>query len=335
MWLLVIVMNWRDLRKKFWIFAKLRGRKFPLFMEKILEEEMPNEDLESRTNRSEDTIYEIKDLCDKMIWQAKDKPAFSSIKIPVDMDEASITLSPPKLSLFNDPSTSEREPSESMLVGLQLTKINPDKPSTSTQTGSMPFLNPCASPYQPVDHHTRVRPMFSNIRSKHGARPGVETMLGATFPPPGLRLELEKFDGDVMKFWDFKKKFKRHVEEVNSSHENRLAFLKSMCVGRTWDVVAGLSCLVCSEEAYARAWEKLEKRFGEMSNLMNRQCQELLDGPSIKEGDAEAMLRLSDKMYRYEISFQGWKKGWMLNSRDLMHSLFELLPYRMKSQFVG
>ena len=138
-----------------------------------------------------------------------------------------------------------------------------------------------------------------------------------------------------MKLWDFKKRFKRHVEEVYSSHEDRLAFLESMCVGRARDVVAGLSCLVCSEEAYARAWERLEKRFGETSKLMNRLRQELLDGPSIKEGDAEAMLRLSDKMYRCEISFQGWNKGWMLNSQDLMYSLFERLPYRIKSQFVG
>ena len=286
---------------------------------------MPDEDLESRANHPKDTILEIKNLCDKMIWKAKNKPASSSIRTPVDMDEASITSSPPKLSSFIDLSTSEREPTGSVLFGLRLTKINLDKPSASTQTGSMPFLNPCAALYQPVDHHMRMGSMFSNSNPKYGARPGVETMLWATFPPPGLRLDLEKFDGDVMKFWDFKKRFKRHVKDVYSSHEDRLAFFESLCVGTARDLVAGLSCMVFSEEAYARAWERLEKRFGDTSKLMSRLRQELLDGPSIKEGDAEAMLRLRDKMYRCEISFQGWNKDWMLNSQDLMHSLFERL----------
>ena len=68
---------------------------------------------------------------------------------------------------------------------------------------------------------------------------------------------------------------------------------------------------------------------------MNRLRQEFLDGPSRKEGDAETMLRLSDKKHPCETSFQGWNKSWMLNSQDLMHSLFEHLPYRTKSQFVG
>ena len=81
--------------------------------------------------------------------------------------------------------------------------------------------------------------------------------------------------------------------------------------------------------------EKVREEIGETSKLMNLLRQELLGGPFMKEGDGKAMLRLSDKMYHCEISFQGWNKGWMLNSQDLMHSLFERLPYRMKSQFVG
>ena len=98
-----------DISETSWEVSIIHGR--------ILEEEIANEDLESRANRLEDTIFEIKDLCNKMIRQAKNKPASSSIKIPEDMDEASITPSPPKLSHFNDPNTGEREPSGSVLVG--------------------------------------------------------------------------------------------------------------------------------------------------------------------------------------------------------------------------
>ena len=68
---------------------------------------------------------------------------------------------------------------------------------------------------------------------------------------------------------------------------------------------------------------------------MNRLKQELLDGPPIREDDAEGLLKLGDKMYRCEVSFQSWGKAWMLNNQELMHCLFERLPYRLKSQFVG
>ena len=125
------------------------------------------------------------------------------------------------------------------------------------------------------------------------------------------------------------------MEEVYHCAEDRIAFLESMCIGRARDAISGLACLLDSAEAYERAWERLEKRFGDPSKLMNRLKQELLEGPPIREGDAEGLLKLGDKMYRCEVSFQSWDKTWMLNSQELMHCLFERLPYRLKSQFVG
>ena len=40
-------------------------------------------------------------------------------------------------------------------------------------------------------------------------------------------------------------------------------------------------------------------------------------------------------MYRCETSFQGWGKEELLNSEELMQSLFMRLPYKLKTQFVA
>ena len=74
---------------------------------------------------------------------------------------------------------------------------------------------------------------------------------------PAPRLTLESFDGDIIKYWDYKKQFKRHVEDVYPSYDDRMAFLGSSCVGKAHKVIAGIGCLLDSCIAYMRAWDRL------------------------------------------------------------------------------
>ena len=120
--------------------------------------------------------------------------------------------------------------------------------------------------------------------------------------PPAPRLTLESFNGVVIKYWDFKRRFKRHVEEVYPSFEDRMAFLESSCIGRAREVITGIGCLLDSRTAYVKAWERLDKRFGNVKKLMAHLRGELLMGSAIKEGDAEGLMKLSDKMYQCEVT---------------------------------
>ena len=63
---------------------------------------------------------------------------------------------------------------------------------------------------------------------------------------------------------------------------------------------------------------------------MQHLLKELLNGPATKDGDAEGLLKFSDRMYRCEVTFDGLNEMWMLNSKDLMHDLFGRLPHRIK-----
>ena len=68
---------------------------------------------------------------------------------------------------------------------------------------------------------------------------------------------------------------------------------------------------------------------------MNQLRQRLVLGPQIKDGDGKGLLSLTDSMFHCEVSFQSWDKLWMLESPELMHGLFERLPYKIKAQFVS
>ena len=308
----------------------------------VLEEDDPDEELESRASRLEDTIFEVKDLCEKMIWRAKNcSPSTSLITIPVDQVKVTSSFVEPddkgaveekvcaheleeqKVSQMPISTGSDRSPV--VPVSLPLKKMTQAQTKegfrlatsggaqesiVTVLSSSSSVFNPCAPAFQPSDRHMGVGSSLE-FCSTYQHRTEAH---GAALLPPGLKLELEKFDGDVMKFWEFKRRFKRHVEQVYQCSEDRIAFLESMCIGRAHDPVAGLSCLEDSDEAYLRAWQRLNKRFRDTSKLMSRLKEAMVIGPVIKEGDAKALMVLGDKMYRCEVSFQSWNKEWMLNS---------------------
>ena len=68
---------------------------------------------------------------------------------------------------------------------------------------------------------------------------------------------------------------------------------------------------------------------------MTRIKGDLLEGPPIKEYDANGLLCLCDLMYKCETSFAAWGNLELLNSDEVIQGLFQRLPYRIKTQFVS
>ena len=69
-----------------------------------------------------------------------------------------------------------------------------------------------------------------------------------------------------------------------------MAYLDSSCIGKAHEVIADIGCLLDSRTAYMRAGDRLDKRFGDFKNLMQHLRGELLNGPAIKDGNAEGLL---------------------------------------------
>ena len=152
---------------------------------------------------------------------------------------------------------------------------------------------------------------------------------------PSSRLTLEKFDGNPLKYHTFKRKFKDCVEEAYQDFNTRMSFLEETCVGKTLDVISGLSCFENRQYAYKIAWERLDKRFGNQRKLLSLVKEDMISGPPIKEWDAGGLMNLCDLMYKCETSFRAWGKEGLLDSDELMQGLFQRLPYRIRAKFVA
>ena len=142
---------------------------------------------------------------------------------------------------------------------------------------------------------------------------------------PQPRLSLESFNGDILKYHPFKRKFIRCIENSYADYEIRMSFLEEVCVGAASKMISGLSCFNNRQYAYKRAWERLDQRFGDRRKLMARVKSDLLEGGSIIEWDADGLLCLCDLMYKSETSFATWGKLEFLNSDEVIQGLFQRL----------
>ena len=80
--------------------------------------------------------------------------------------------------------------------------------------------------------------------------------------PPAPRLTLESYNGEVIKYWDFIRRFKRHVDKVYPRFEDIMVLLESSCAGKAQEVSAGIDCLFDSPTTFIKAWERLDGKFG-------------------------------------------------------------------------
>ena len=151
---------------------------------------------------------------------------------------------------------------------------------------------------------------------------------------PSLKLSLEKFDGDILKYHTFKRKSKSCIEAVYQDFNIRMSFLEETCVGKAREVISGLSCFDDRRHAYDLSWERLDKRFGDQRKLMSLVKQDLVNGPPIKEWDANGLRHLCDLMYKCETSFKAWNKSHLLDNDEIMLGLFQRLPNRVRAKFV-
>ena len=91
---------------------------------------------------------------------------------------------------------------------------------------------------------------------------------GYNYGNPVPRLSLEKFDGDILKYHTFKRKFKSCIEEAYQDYNVRMSFLEESCIGKAFEIISGLSSFDDRKHAYQLAWERLDRRFGNQTKLM-------------------------------------------------------------------
>ena len=86
---------------------------------------------------------------------------------------------------------------------------------------------------------------------------------------------IEKFDGNVLRFPEFNRKFFKFVDAVYDDFDIRLSHLEALCVGEARNVIEGLSANPNRKYAYEMAWRRLEDRFGDPTALIRKVLNEL------------------------------------------------------------
>ena len=259
----------QDLCKDMWESASITHAE-------ILEQDNADEDLDIRACKLEDFIFEVRRNVEKFLISNKlveTGSAEQNAQSPCSGGADGSLVLPRNTRRFSQMPEVKLESSKPSLIADGAAVRCHDKYNTGQMIGGNVLTNDCSAPMPQLQSN--------NFSSHFGNVGAVEPLQGQFLSlyygapaghyagqlPPGPKLVLE------------------------------------MCVGKAHDAIARLSCLVNCKEAYTKACDRLDKRFGDTNRLKHRLQEELLVGPVIKESDARSLLCRSDKMYRCEVSF--------------------------------
>lgn len=169
---------------------------------------------------------------------------------------------------------------------------------TPTGTAKVPDSTPIGPPAKSaevVTTHTRSADHTTTARRAPDVTPPATT--GVSIPAASKvklpKLTLEKFDGSPTKWLAFWSQFKSTIHDNPSlSDVDKFSYLRSYIEGKAADAIAGM---VLIPRNYEQAVEKLQRRFGDTSDIVSRHMRSLLQMPPVKSHlDLEGLRKLID-----------------------------------------
>lgn len=98
------------------------------------------------------------------------------------------------------------------------------------------------------------------------------------------RLKMPSFDGDIRKYSKFKSDFMKQVEVQVKSSDNLVYILRSCLSGSALLAVESI-------DNYSEIWERLDKRYGQPSFLIDIIMNEIKEIPSVMENDSKGFIQ--------------------------------------------
>ena len=103
--------------------------------------------------------------------------------------------------------------------------------------------------------------------------------------------EIERFDGNIMKYKLFMKSFKARIESRTEDQNELLHYLEQLTVGKPNQIVR--SCMYLRDGGYMEARRLLDERYGSSHRVVDAYIQRLNDWNRISPGDVEELDRLT------------------------------------------
>ncbi|XP_043202754.1 uncharacterized protein LOC122370872 [Amphibalanus amphitrite] len=109
--------------------------------------------------------------------------------------------------------------------------------------------------------------------------------------------EIEKFDGNVMKYKLFIRSFEARIASRTTDEDELLHYLEQLTVGKPKQIVR--SCMYLRDVGYAEARRLLDERYGSSHKVVDAYIQRLNNWSRISPGDVEELDRFT--LYLIEI----------------------------------
>ena len=135
------------------------------------------------------------------------------------------------------------------------------------------------------------------------------------------------FDGDPKRYKMFIASFMSNVDGMldASDYQMKLTLLLQHCTGNALNLIE--DCVILSpERGYAKALEKLEKRFGKSHQIASSYIDSVIKGGNLKLHDVDALVQLADDMQKCQTVLSQLAFTSDLDSTGTLQCIFERLP---------
>lgn len=148
------------------------------------------------------------------------------------------------------------------------------------------------------------------------------------------KVELSKFDGNPLKYWEFIRAFESNVEKVIEDPAARLSRLNHYCIG---PAKAALQCcmIMKPDEGYTKARERLKERFGNEFIIAKAWMDLVVKGPVIKPNQSAALQEMADNLSNcyHTLSTMGPEFSAEINTQLVLSQIIERLPIYLKNRW--
>ena len=147
--------------------------------------------------------------------------------------------------------------------------------------------------------HSEFRPTLEEAAGKVSYRPNVPVYVDPTF----LKIELGKFNSNLMHYIRFMKKFKANVESRITDPNKQLLLLVQHCEGEAKKVIN--HCLLLEpHEGYNHAKTLLQDNFGQRNQIARAFIDRLHSDSIIKRDDKKGLVNLACDLEECDLTFR-------------------------------
>ena len=146
-------------------------------------------------------------------------------------------------------------------------------------------------------------------------------------------LELLKFDGNPLTYLKFISAFESTIEVVEHDDKVKLLYLIQYCSGKAKSI--SKYCLLLEpHQGFFKAKQNLYETYGKRNVIARSYIANLLEGPSVKKNDSEALIELARKVEECYTTLAHLNYFSDLNYFENISKIVRRLPFDLQSRWL-